>query len=441
MSLRSYVLAMARFSRDVRLFFLSQMLLGFAVFGGIYAVLLNLFLVRLGYGPEFVGLVNGLGLLMLAVFAIPSGGLEARFGARRLMILGLAVAAAGLTALPFGELLHDPWRGLWLIACNAIAQAGQVIYFVSATPFLSGATPPGERIHAFAMQTALWPLAGFFGSLAGGVLPSALAAATGTSMAAASPYRLAMWVGAGAVVLGTITLAATGRARPPEPATARADDRLPMLPIALIALAALLRVGGEGIARTFFNVYLDTALHAPTVLVGVLVATAQLVTTPFALVTPLLALRWGNPNVHAAGTVLLAVALLPLALAPHVAGAAAGFIAMSAMSGLARPTVTAYSMEIVAPRWRGLMSAGTSTAIGLSWGAAGIGGGYFAAAFGYGTVFLLGSGITLAGAVVFWAAFVRASRRQVTRGSDVATAGPASEFGGPSFRSGHERRS
>jgi hypothetical protein len=45
------------FHRDVRLFLVSAALVGLA-WDGMRTVLLNLHLLRLGYGPEFVGLVN-----------------------------------------------------------------------------------------------------------------------------------------------------------------------------------------------------------------------------------------------------------------------------------------------------------------------------------------------------------------------------------------------
>ena len=42
-------------------YFVAVALVGFALDGGIYSVLLNLFLLRLGYGPEQIGLVNAAG--------------------------------------------------------------------------------------------------------------------------------------------------------------------------------------------------------------------------------------------------------------------------------------------------------------------------------------------------------------------------------------------
>ena len=49
------------FSRDVRLYLTANALFGFVLFGGIYPLLYNLYLLRLGYNTEFVGLANATG--------------------------------------------------------------------------------------------------------------------------------------------------------------------------------------------------------------------------------------------------------------------------------------------------------------------------------------------------------------------------------------------
>jgi len=50
------------YNRQARIYFLAVIAMGFAI-DGVYTVLLNLYLLRLGYGTEFIGLVNAVGLL------------------------------------------------------------------------------------------------------------------------------------------------------------------------------------------------------------------------------------------------------------------------------------------------------------------------------------------------------------------------------------------
>ena len=75
--------ALPLFNRDVRLMLFSQALIGFTIFGGIYTVLLNLYLLRLGYGPQLIGQINAAGALSFALLSIPAGMLADRWGARR----------------------------------------------------------------------------------------------------------------------------------------------------------------------------------------------------------------------------------------------------------------------------------------------------------------------------------------------------------------------
>ena len=67
------------FNRNVWFFLLATAVHGF-VFFGIYTLLLNLYLLRLEYDTTFIGLVNGIGPLMLALFSLPAGVVSRRWG-------------------------------------------------------------------------------------------------------------------------------------------------------------------------------------------------------------------------------------------------------------------------------------------------------------------------------------------------------------------------
>ncbi len=82
--------------------------------------------------------------------------------------------------------------------------------------------------------------------------------------------------------------------------------------IALMALVTAFRFAGRGASLTFFNIYLDTGLHAPTALIGALTAAGQLLSVPAALVTPLLVARWGNSRTLVLGS--LGIAVTPISL-------------------------------------------------------------------------------------------------------------------------------
>jgi MFS family permease len=405
-----YLRALRRLGRDVRLFLLTAALVGFTLFGGISSVLQNLFLLRLGYGPEFIGLFISSGMFALALVCLPAGVLGARWGSRRSMMVGLTVAAAGSGMVALAELLPLGVRAAWLVTSNIVASSGQALYIVNTSPFLMARVGPGERAHAFSAQGALWPLAAFAGSLAGGVLPGLLAGPLGAGLDNPAPYRATLLISAALLLLGVLALAAVKEA--PEAAqgeelpTAQLSPA-PLRAIVLVSLVALLQVSGEGLARNFVNVYLDTRLDVPTAQIGTLLAVAQLAAAPAALATPLLAARWGHRRTFACAALAMGLSMLPLALVPHWGAAGLGFVGVMALASISRPAIMVFQMELVQPRWRPTMAAATTMAVGLSWAGLALGAGFIITALGFTALFLIGAGLTLAGVALFWLCFRR----------------------------------
>jgi len=83
------------------------------------------------------------------------------------------------------------------------------VYVVNGNPFLMGATTADERNHVFSVREALIPLAGFAGSLVGGLLPALLVRAFDVSLAQPAPYRYPLLFAAALLLAGVPTLLAT----------------------------------------------------------------------------------------------------------------------------------------------------------------------------------------------------------------------------------------
>ncbi len=71
--IRAYTYAIQQLNRDVRLYLLTAM-------NGVYSILLNLYLLRLGHGPRFIGLVNAAGQFAFITISIPAGVMGRRWG-------------------------------------------------------------------------------------------------------------------------------------------------------------------------------------------------------------------------------------------------------------------------------------------------------------------------------------------------------------------------
>jgi len=403
------------FNRDVRLFLIAVALLRFATFGGIYTVLFNLYLLRLGYGPEFVGLVNAVGMLASAIFSMPAGALGRRWSPRRVMIVGLSLVAVGYGLLPMAEFALPAWREGWIIATYFVAWLGATLYLVNSHPFLMAITGAEERNHAFSIRAAL-RLVAFAGSLVAGLLPGFLGARLGVSLDDPAPYRYPLLIAAVMLIPAVLVLLATS-----EVSSAPTYRRLsgagpaPYGLIALLALVGLFRQAGSSAAMTFFNVYLDAGLHVPTVQIGTLSAASNLVAVPAALATPLLMERWGNGRTYLSASLATALSLLPLALIPHWGAAGLGYIGMIALGSITFPAFSIYEMEIVSPDWRPTMSGAISMATGIGRSVIALTGGYIIATVGYRSFFLTAIVLTTVGALLFGACF-RVPRGELARG-------------------------
>jgi MFS family permease len=414
-----YLRALRLVSRDVRMYLLTAALIGLSYFGFV-TVLLNLYLLRLGYGTAFIGLVNGGSALAFAVSSVPAGAAGGRWGYRRTVVLGIFLLSAGTLLLPLSEYLPDAGRDAGVLLTRLLSGLGFALYFVNATPYLVAATEPEERTYVFSMQVALLPLGGFIGSLIAGMMPNFFAAILDVLPEHPAPYRYPLIL-AGVLLFPAVLALFTTRevtisSRPSEtrPKTAAA----PYIIITFLALTALLRMGGEGAARTFFNVYLDADLGVSTSRIGLLTAVGQLLAGPAALVAPLLVLRIGKMPAIVLSTMAMAGSLLLMGLVPHWAGVGFGFMGVISMRAITRSIVNVVQMEIVSPGWRGTTSGVVAMAMGIGFTSMALGGGYLIPAMGYRGLFLTAAGMGAASTLLFWSYF-RVPRGEYAR-SDYA---------------------
>ena len=401
--MNDYLVAMRLFSRDLRRLMMSNAVHGF-VFFGIYALLLNLYLLRLGYGPAFIGLTNAVGPLALAVASLPVGLISRRIGGRRALIIGYFFSATGLILLPLGETLAAPWAQRWILVTYGWSWLFGAFIVVNLSPFVMGATTIKERNYAFSIRSALFPVAGFAGNLVGGVLPGILALVLGMKLDEAAPYRYALIIAGGLDFLAALAMwgADDVRVEPPraERTTRSTRSAMPAVLIGVISLVWLLRVGSEWTMRIFFNVYLDTALGAPTALIGALLASGQLLGIA-ALFAPFAILRCGRKKTIVGTMVGMALAFLPLIFVAHWLAVGVGFVALMALASLSAPVYSLFSQESVAPAWRTTIASSMSMALGIGIAVVAFGGGYVILAFGYPMLFAAGASLAIFAALIF----------------------------------------
>ncbi len=401
--INAYIRDLARLNRDVKLYLVALAVFGLTMMNGIYPVLFNLYLLRLGYGAEFIGMLSAVGLLGYTIFSFPASIIGSRLGVHRAMTLGMAVAVLFFGVQPLLQFDAVIWNKVGLLVSRPIATMGLALIFVNSTPFLSGATSAQERNHAYSMRGVADALSGFFGSLIGGVLPGLLAPLLGVSPDDPLSFRYALLI---ATVLCTPAIVALFAIREPHHTetgarTAASVGAAPVQLIVVMALAVMLRSTGVGASRTFFNVYLDDGLGVPTIKIGALFAVAQLIAALVVMTMPVMAKRWGNYRLILWGSCGIAVSLLPLALIPNWIAATLGRIGIYTLSSVTDPAIGVFQMESVSPRWRSMMAGASSMALGASWTIFAFGGGYMIVAFSYRALFLTAAALTVVGAALF----------------------------------------
>ena len=401
------------FSRDVRLYLMANALFGFVLFGGIYPLLYNLYLLRLGYNTQFVGLANATGALCFALSSLPSGMLGGRWGSRFTMVVGICVSVAGFGLLSQAELISSGTRDYFILISYSLGVMGIALFIVNGTPYLMGITSSVERDPVFAVQAALMPFSGFVGSMLGGVVPDYLADVLDVSLAQPVVYRYTLFIGVLCLIPAVFALLATQDVqvqRNREEGDNSDVSNAPALPLAAIVITALisvLHVAGEAAARTFFNVYMDKGLNISLSLISVQLAAGQLLAVPAALSLPFFSARLGIRLTVFLVTMFTALFLFFMALVSNWIVAGVCLVGIMAMASLRRSAFAIFHQELVPVRWRTAMSGATAMMSGVGYSAMALGGGYMIPVAGYSSLFLTGAVFTGVGALLFWICFQR----------------------------------
>ena len=354
------------------------MLLGqnVAVFLGIavQGLVLNLYLVALGYREDFIGLLTFVQTAAIGVGAFPASSLSPRIGPRRVLIgatLGLGASFGAMAALS---------AELPLLVASALSGLAMAHVFVPSAPFLMDNTGPEERRSAFAANFAALSFASVAGNAIGGGCCRA-SSAERTPAWSATGRRCCSDSALTAVGVAPLLLADDSRtpvtATPVAP-TAGGVKPPPSLRRDLVAMASAtaLLAGATGLVVAFFNVYLRDVVGSSTGEIGGVFAASSLLMGPASLSGPRLAGRWGTVRMVMLTRVLSAPTILSLALfPPGLALSTAVYVARAGLVGISQPLDNSFAMELVSPRLRARIAALRTVAWNGGWAiATGIGG-------------------------------------------------------------------
>ena len=384
-----------KMNKNVVLFLAAWSVVSFAYFG-INAVLFNLFLLRLGLDTAFIGALIGIGQLFWAASAFPAGMIGARIGLNRAFALGLGLAALAILGMLQVELLPQSAWNIWLIGLTLLMWFGVAMNTVNSVPLLMRITDVQERKHAFAYQSAVMALFGFLGSLAAGVLPGIFQSLSSGLLGETGAIRSTLYFTPIFFLLGAFFIARVRLGEQVEAGqTLAARGAVSKGLLIFFFLIVFLQSAGDGGARAFLNIYLNTNLSMDTGQVGALMGVISVVPVVFAFFAPAFIGWLGTPGTITltsfgvtAGSLILAAFATPF-------GAVAGMICAGIMGTVLNPARTLFGQEIVSPGWRSTTSALGTIGVALGWGLVAIFGGSVLPIIGFSGLFYSGAALNL----------------------------------------------
>ncbi len=430
-----YTRQFGRFQRNARLYLISNALSGVSV--GILLVLYNLYLVALGYGTDFIGVILLVGTLGAGLAIFPAGWCVDRFGGKAILIWSsLLIGVAGVGLLLFRQPVP-------LLVSSFITGIGGAFILVVNAPFLTVNSTPGERSHLFSLNIVLTLVTIVLGKVIGGVLPlwfrgSSWLMAPLPSWSSwllanqpdARSYQLALLLAGIIAGPSLVPLFLLSNGRPPVASQSVAplavQNALLNLrhiqvravlrsPIFLLSLTQVLIGLGAGLFIPYFNVYFVQHLRASSALFGLIDGGATAITALLTLAAPLLALRLGKVNT----IVLTQLASIPLLLTIGLTGtlglAALLYLLRQGLMDMSSGIFQVFSMEAVPQQHRGLANSSYQASYQVAWALTAPLGGLIIVRLGYPPIFVAAAVCYLLSIVILWTCFGRAKETGVSK--------------------------
>ena len=351
-----------------------------------------LYVADLGGTSTQIGLIIGLFALVAMIMRPPTGWLIDTRGDRMVLVAGMAI----FLLASLGYLLAPSVGGI--LAVRLFHGLGMGLFPTAATVVIADLAPParrGEAMGWFGIANSI----GFIVGPAGGL---AVVARTG--------YTTLFVLAAGAAALGLVCIWLL----PPPTRKPAPPARLPRLED-VFSRAALLP---SAILLFLYFPYGGVLSFIPIVATQRGLANAGLFYAVFAGAMVLvrskageISDRRGRAAVILPGMVLAAVSLLVLGLTTGPAGVLVGGAMFGISFGMVQPTLMALAADRVSPAERGKAMGTFYTAWELGIAAGAAGSGWLLNSIGFGTLFLVGAVLPLAGAVLSLKA--RAAARSV----------------------------
>ncbi|HDK44944.1 MAG TPA: MFS transporter [Actinobacteria bacterium] len=246
---------------------------------------------------------------------------------------------------------------------------GGMAFWVVPSPLMTALEPRTNRTYLFSAQFAANLVAGFFGSLAGGWLPSFFARIGGFDPKSLQAIQWTVMVAAVLYLITALPLWKLTEVRPAEPT----DGKLWHIPrparrIILILLVPNIFIGlGAGLIIPFLNIFVEGKFGVSFAALGAVFAWSQLGMAIAVMLQPIIAERFGKT----ASIVIVQTLSLPfiamLGFSGSFAAVAIALFVRSALMNAANPIYAEFTMGQVKEAWRPSLSAAEAMVWTAGW--------------------------------------------------------------------------
>ena len=358
-----YLSKLRAFRPNARLYLVSVIITGVSM--GIFRLLLNFYVLSLGFDEALLGRLITTSSLTALIVALPIGYLADLLGRKRSLILAgllITISIAGMVFWPLVPVFY---------LLNVVSGFAQSLWGITMAPFLMENSGEKERTYLFSFSMGLNTLSGFIGNWIGGYLPTWLSIRLNVAPTSSAAYGAAIIIVALLFVTRMIPLSFITRNK------LGSEERSVFAPIRFILenpglvgklVGPMLIVAlGAGLVMPFMNVFFRTVHDQSDQVIGNLFAWGSLAMGLGLLIAPALADRFGKIQVVVFTQGLSIPFLIILGFAPSFWMSAGAYYIRLALMNMSTPVYETFVMEKVDPSSRALVASLTSMAWSFGW--------------------------------------------------------------------------
>jgi MFS family permease len=347
-----YLARLKSFSHNARQYLLFVLLTTLNV--GIYGVIFNLYILRLGFGEDFLGLILSLSSISIGLFAVPAAFICDRLGRKRTLLISSALLTISLTSL------YNVTSEELLIIFSISYGLAQSLSLVTGGTLLVENSTAYERMHLFSVYYIIYTFSTLSGNMIGGFLPGILADVLSLDPDGVMPYRLTLYISLAATIFSFLPLVhihekSPSKGNSPGQLTAYKSLFNTKAVRKMVFIYCLYGLGW-GLSLPYFNVYLDVVFGASSNQIGLIFSVSQLTMIVGYFLVPMLTERLGKIKTASVVQVLSIPFLLVFTFGSTILIAAFGYVMRYMLMNMANPILNSFKLEIVRAEQRSVMN-------------------------------------------------------------------------------------